>query len=155
MIVNVAGCAVLVLPHFGLPGYGVAGAAWSSVLGSWAGFAVILFAFLFDGTTAASRRPEGLRASEFVRMLRFGLPNGINWFLEFAAFALFINVVVGHLGTTKLAAFNVVMQLNSVAFMPAFGLATAGAILVGEAIGRKAHAEVWPLVRLTMIVNGI
>jgi MATE family multidrug resistance protein len=158
MVVNVAGCAVIVLPHFGLPGYGVAGAAWSSVLGSWAGFAVILWAFLFqesEGATFARRRPEGLRVAEFVRMLRFGLPNGINWFLEFAAFALFINVVVGHLGTTKLAAFNVVMQLNSVAFMPAFGLATSGAILVGEAIGRKAHADVWPLVRLTMIVNGI
>jgi MATE family multidrug resistance protein len=34
--------------------------------------------------------------------------------------------------------------------MPAFGLASAGAILVGEAIGRRAQAEVWRYVRLTL-----
>lgn len=84
-------------------------------------------------------------------MLRFGLPNGVNWFLEFAAFALFINVVVGHLGTTALAAFNVVLQLNNVSFMPAFGLASAGAIMVGEAIGQRAYERVTQLLRLTAI----
>lgn len=154
MVVNVAGCALLVEPHFGLPGYGVAGAGVASVLGTLSGFAVILGTFLFATGDGMARRPEGLRVPEFVRMLRFGLPNGLNWFLEFAAFALFINVCIGHLGTTVLAAFNVVMQLNSVSFMPAFGLASSGAIMVGEAIGRKAHDEVWPLVRLTSIVNG-
>jgi MATE family multidrug resistance protein len=89
---------------------------------------------------------------ELVRVLRFGLPNGMNWFLEFAAFALFFNVVVAHLGTTVLAAFSVVMQISSISFMPAFGLASAGAILVGEAIGRKAHDEVWPIVRGTGLI---
>src|SRR6201999_3522683 len=98
--------------------------------------------------------PRSLGFAEFLRFLRFGAPNGLNWFLEFAAFALFINVVVVHLGTTTLAAFNVVMQLNSVAFMPAFGLASGGAILVGEAIGRRTYTEVWPVVRLGLIVAG-
>jgi MATE family multidrug resistance protein len=36
--------------------------------------------------------------------------------------------------------------------MPAFGVASAGAILVGEAIGRRAHDHVWPIVRLTAAV---
>jgi MATE family multidrug resistance protein len=153
MVVNVAVCALVVEPHFGLPGYGVAGAGVASVLGSFSGFAVILATFLFGEGEGMARRPDGLRLPEFTRMLRFGLPNGVNWFLEFAAFALFINVCIGHLGTTVLAAFNVVMQLNSVSFMPAFGLASSGAIMVGEAIGRKAHHEVWPLVRLTSLVN--
>jgi MATE family multidrug resistance protein len=38
--------------------------------------------------------------------------------------------------------------------MPALGVASGGAILVGEAIGRRAHAEVWPIVRLTGKVTG-
>jgi MATE family multidrug resistance protein len=88
-------------------------------------------------------------------VLRFGLPNGINWFLEFAAFMLFINIVVGHLGTTTLAAMNVVMQINSISFMPAFGVASSGAILVGEAIGRRRYDEVWPIVRLTGFVASV
>jgi multidrug resistance protein, MATE family len=45
-----------------------------------------------------------------------------------------------------------VIQLNGVAFMPAFGLASAGAIMAGEAIGRRAHDEVWPTLRLTCAV---
>jgi len=98
---------------------------------------------------ADARHAGAPKLRELLRVLRFGAPNGVNWFLEFAAFALFFNVVVAHLGTTVLAAFNVVMQINSISFMPAFGLASAGAILVGEAIGRRAHDEVWPIVKRT------
>ncbi len=155
MVTNVAANWLLIEPRFGLPGYGVAGAAWASALASWLGFAVVLAAFV-RGYGYQRIGPLGrLRTSELVRVLRFGIPNGINWFLEFAAFVLFINVVVGHLGTTVLAAFNVVMQLNSLAFMPAFGLATAGSILVGEAIGRGAKSEVWPIVRMTGAVASL
>lgn len=148
MVVNVAGCYALIQPRFGLPGFGVAGAGWASVCASWSGFAVTLLAFWLDARKDVQPRGK-LRLSEFARVLRFGIPNGANWFLEFAAFALFVNVVAGHLGTTVLAAFNVVLQINSIAFMPAWGVSTAGAILVGEAIGRGAHREVWPIVRLS------
>ncbi len=148
MAVNVLGCYALVQPRFGLPGFGVAGAGWASVIASGSGFAVVLLTFARD-RTVDGRHPGALRLSELARVLRFGVPNGANWFLEFAAFALFVNVVTAHLGTSALAAFNVVIQVNSVAFMPAWGLSTAGAILVGEAIGRGARDEVWPTVRLT------
>jgi MATE family multidrug resistance protein len=148
MVVNVLGCYALVQPRFGLPGYGVAGAGWSSVLATWSGFAVVLFTFARDRAVRTGPRGK-LRASELVRVLRFGLPNGVNWFLEFFAFFLFVNVVTAHLGTTALASFNVVIQINSVSFMPAWGVSTAGAILVGETIGKGAKDDVWPIVRLT------
>jgi MATE family multidrug resistance protein len=38
--------------------------------------------------------------------------------------------------------------------MPAFGVTSAGAILAGEAIGRRAHDEVWPTVKLTLAITG-
>lgn len=149
MVTNVAANYVLIEPRFGLPGYGVQGAAWASVLGSSLGFLTLLVPFLRGIGYEKKAGPLGLRWAEVGRVVRFGLPNGINWFLEFAAFMLFINVFVAKLGTTALAAFSVVIQINSVAFMPAFGLASAGAIFVGEAIGRGARREVWPVVRLT------
>jgi MATE family multidrug resistance protein len=154
MVSNVLGCYLFIEPRWGLPGYGVQGAAWASVGATVLGFLSILTIFVVGSAADAAPRPRGLRAGELLRVLRFGLPNGFNWFLEFAAFALFINVVVGHLGTTVLAAFNVVMQINSLSFMPAMGLASGGAILVGEAIGRRAPGDVWPIVRLTGIVAG-
>ncbi len=73
--------------------------------------------------------------TEFWRLVKFGFPAGVNWFLEIFAFIFFTNGVIGMLGTPTLAAMNVVFSLNSASFMPAFGLASGGAILVGQAIG--------------------
>jgi MATE family multidrug resistance protein len=87
-------------------------------------------------------------------MLRYGVPSGFNWFFEFFAFNFFVNVVVAGLGTTALAAMMAVLQLNSVAFMPAFALASAGAILVGQAIGAGAKQEVRRVVGLTFAAAG-
>ena len=93
-----------------------------------------------------------LRWPEFARMLRFGLPNGLNWFLEFSAFLIFINLIFADLGTLAVAAFMAVMQVNSISFMPAFGLSSAGAILVGQAIGAGDHHRVPAIVRRTGLV---
>lgn len=143
----------MIYGHAGFPAMGVAGAALSSTIGSYVGFAVLAYCFA-RGLGGAPPRPArlGLRWRELRRMLRFGLPNGANWLFEFAAFLIFINVVVAHLGTPALAALNVVMQVNSVAFMPSFGLASAGAILVGQAVGAGHKDDVWPIVRRTGLV---
>jgi MATE family multidrug resistance protein len=151
---------LLIEGHWGAPALGVAGAAIASALSSWIGFAVIATAF-FRGYGIEGRPQRhgaiwrSLKRSELWRVLRFGLPNGFNWFLEFSAFILFLNVAVAHLGTTVLAALNVVFQINSISFMPAFGLASAGAILVGQAIGRRAHDDVWPILRMTSVVAAV
>src|SRR5690606_18288594 len=143
----------LILPHWGLPGYGVAGAAAASAIATVTGLLPAMW--WFWRRKGYSFVPDGkpLALPEFRRLLKFGLPNGVNWFLEFGAFMLFINIVVGHLGTTALAAFNVVMQLSSVAFMPAFGVSSAGAILVGEALGRGQKDRVPSMVLLTAKVT--
>jgi MATE family multidrug resistance protein len=159
MVTNVALNWVLIYGKLGAPALGVEGAALASTLASWIGFAVVAVAFrarereIERQAAAAGPRPAlGLRAHEFLRMLRFGLPNGLNWFMEFAAFLLFINAVVAGLGTTVIAAFNVILQINSISFMPAFGLASAGAILVGQAIGGGMAGEVGRVVRRTLAV---
>jgi MATE family multidrug resistance protein len=152
MVSNVALNAVLIDGRFGLPAMGVRGTAVASSVASTLGFAFVLVAFLLRKGNAPAERATGLSPRELWRVLRFGAPNGLNWFLEFAAFQIFINVVLANLGTTTLAAFNVVMSINMVAAMPAFGLASAGAILVGQQIGRGARRAVWPQVRLTLLV---
>jgi MATE family multidrug resistance protein len=156
MIVNVFLNWVLIYGNLGAPELGVEGAAIASVIASFIGLAVLLWVF-WRGWFIESYEHSKLvlRRSEFVRMLRFGIPNGINWFLEFAAFALFINVVVAHLGTTVLAAMMVVFNINSVSFMPAFGLSSAGAILTGQAIGADQKDAVGGIVLRTGIVAGI
>ena len=153
MVLNVVGNWLLIDGRLGAPALGVDGAAWASVAATVLAFAAFLLVFLRDkkhGRTAFSR----LRVAEFGRMLRYGLPSGFNWFFEFYAFIFFINVVVAGLGTAPLAAFMAVLQINSVSFMPAFAVASAGAIVCGQAIGARAHDEVPGAVRLTFLVAG-
>ena len=150
VVLNVGLNAVLIEGRFGAPALGVQGAALASVCASWTGFVVVLSIFLRDARRAQTPAREPLKIHEFTRMLRFGLPNGFNWFLEFAALLLFIDVIVAELGTVTVAAMMVVFQVNSVAYMPSFGLACSGAILSGQAVGRARHDEVPKIVRLTM-----
>jgi multidrug resistance protein, MATE family len=154
MVLDLFGNWVLIGGHLGAPALGVKGAAVSSTISSFAAAAVLITLFLRDGREAGVIVPK-LSWRELGKMLRFGIPSGFNWFFEFSAFLLFINIVVAGLGTTSLAALMAVMQVNSVSFMPAFGLASAGAILVGQAIGAGARDEVPVAVRLTFLTTAI
>ncbi len=148
MVLNVAGNWALIDGHLGAPALGVRGAALASALSTGVAFGGLLAVFLAEGRRAGGVVPR-LSGRELGRMLRFGMPSGLNWFFEFLAYAFFVNVVVAGLGTTAVAALLTVIQVNAVAFMPAFGLASAGAILVGQAIGAGARDEVPRVVRLT------
>lgn len=144
MTLNVAGNWLLIDGHLGLPALGVAGSALASALASGLAFVGFLVYFLGEGPRVT------LSAREFFRMLRFGVPEGFNWFFEFGSFVFFTNVVMASLGTASLAAMNAVLTVNSVSFMPAFGLASSGAILVGQAIGANRRDDVPGILKLTM-----
>ena len=160
MIANIGLNWLLIYGHWGLPALGVEGAAIASVIAAWLGLLVVAVVFArgyMPGTvraTAPAAAPDigRLRWPEFTRMLRFGLPNGLNWFLEFSAFLVFVNLIFADLGTLAVAALMAVMQVNSIAFMPAFGLSSAGAILVGQAIGAGTPDLVPAIVRRTALV---
>jgi MATE family multidrug resistance protein len=150
MVLNVIGNWLLIDGRLGLPALGVRGAALASALSTGAAFLGLLAVFLAEGRAIGAVIPR-LSGRELWRTLRFGLPAGLNWFFEFASFIFFVDVVVAGLGTTALAALMAVIQISSASFMPAFALASAGAILVGQAIGAGARDEVPRLVRLTFV----
>lgn len=154
MVANVALNWVLIFGHLGAPALGVTGAAIASSIATLLGFLFLLGCFL-GGVGQRTRAVPHMSLRELGQMLRIGLPSGLNWFIEFAAFSFFINVVVAGLGTSALAAVMAVFQLNSISFMPAFALASAGAIFVGQAIGAKAHDDVPRTVRLTFTVAAL
>ncbi len=153
MVLNVLGNWVLIGGNLGAPALGVRGAAMASSLATLVAAAGLVTYFLWQGKALGVVVPR-LHLRELWRTLRFGLPSGFNWFFEFFAFNFFVNVVVAGLGTTTLAALMAVMQIGSVAFMPAFGLASAGAILVGQAIGADRRDDVPGLVKLTFLMAG-
>lgn len=152
MLLNVPLAALLIRGAGPVPAMGVSGAALANTLATVAGFAVVAWALRRERGDAP-RTP--LRRNELMRLVRFGMPNGVNWFLEFGALLFFIDVVFARLGTQALAALMAVLQLNTVAFMPAFGVASANAIHVGNALGAGAQGAVPRMVlRATLVASG-
>lgn len=150
MVIDVVGNLLFIRGNLGFPALGVAGAAWTSSVSSMLGFAAFLLYFVWEGR---GRAKTPLRRSELWEMLRFGVPSGLNWFLDFAAFSFFLNVVLTGLGTSALAGFMSVMNLNSIAFMPAFALSSAGAVLIGQAIGAGQKDDVPRTLRMALVSN--
>lgn len=71
----------------------------------------------------------------FGRLMRFGLPSGGQFFLEIFGFAFFIQML-GRLGNLELAATNIVLSIESMAFIPVYGFHIGTTTLVGQAVGR-------------------
>jgi MATE family multidrug resistance protein len=72
----------------------------------------------------------------FLRLTRFGFPNGIQFFLDIAGFTTFL-LLLGRLGTNQLAATNVAFNINNLAFMPMIGFSVAVSVMVGQYLGQN------------------
>lgn len=70
------------------------------------------------------------------RMIRIGLPMGVQLFLEIGAF-LVISVMVGWVSDVSLAANQVALRVMSVSFMTAWGVSVAATTLVGRHQGER------------------
>lgn len=122
----------------GFPEYGVAGAAWATVVALW--FKVIVYLALFlrahDRAVFGTWRGCRLDRALMARMLRFGAPNGVQYLLEVGAYGAFL-LLVGRLGEDALAATTLAFNVNTLAFQPVFGVGIATATLVGRRLGEN------------------
>jgi MATE family multidrug resistance protein len=144
----------LIFGHWGFPEMGIRGAAIATVVAGLFSLTVF-FALLFTGGndfiyhTLRGWRPE---KDLFIRLLRFGFPSGVQFFLEMAGFTGFV-LVVGRLGTVSLAATNIAFNINTLAFMPMIGCGIAISVLVGKYLGGEkpefAHTAAYSGFHLT------
>lgn len=145
MIVD-GGAAILnlVLDYFwifgyaGFPEWGLAGAAWATVVATW----VKAVAYILLPLQREHRQVYGtlreLRIDwELIRrMLFYGGPAGLQMLLDVAGFTVFI-MLVGRLGALERDATTMAFSISSVAFMPIWGLSNAVSILVGQHLGEN------------------
>ncbi len=144
MVVHMVGAAVNIPLDYCLingagpfPELGIEGAAAATVTAY--ALIVLLLGMLIFGKANRSvfgtwpRRPfdRGL----FSRLMRYGAPSGVQFFLEVFAIAFFIQML-GRLGDLELAASNIVLSIETLSFLPMVGFHIGNAILVGQAIGR-------------------
>jgi len=134
-----AGLAYLwIFGHLGLPALGIEGAGWATVAGSSVSALLALILLFQPKYQARFRTLSGWRFDPdlFRRLMRYGVPNGLQWMLDVLAFTVFL-FLIGRLGDVELAATNIAFTINMVAVLPMFGLGQAVTILVGQRLGQE------------------
>lgn len=119
------------------PEMGVAGAAVSTT------GARILSALAFAYILLCRHKKVRVRLSHmkisraiFSKLFKISYPGGIEQLMMNGSF-LIMSSVVSKLDTLAEAAFRILLQIESLVFMPAVGLGVAAATLVGKALGEK------------------
>lgn len=145
MFVNIAGNALCVLLSwlliFGagpVPALGIKGAAYAMVAGQ-ALMLVLYLVLLFTPYNLRryrTARLAGVNRDLFLRLVKFGAPNGVGFFLDVASFGAFI-FIIGAMDKVSLAASNIIASINMIAFMPVIGLGIATLTVVGKYIGMR------------------
>ena len=127
----------LIFGRWGMPEMGIKGAAIATVA-AWGVNAACLAGLIF---TKANNNRFGVFKNMrfdreiFARLMRFGVPGSLQFTMDILAFTLFI-LLVGRIGLTELAATNIVLSINALAFMPSMGVSQGMSVLVGQALGR-------------------
>lgn len=139
-LLNGALAYALVFGHFGLPAMGVAGAGVATAIATWTYTAIVFTAFCrptLARTYATRARAPDL--GRIVRLLRVSAPIGGQWVLDMLSFALF-TTLIARMGDRSMAASHAMVQLLSLSFMQAVGIAIASGALVGRYVGAREFA---------------
>ena len=143
-IINALGNYALVFGYFGFPALGVIGSAYATLAAR-----VLLALFLLITILYRERRsPSGfhdvrwtLDLTRMWKIVRLGLPAAGQITLEVGVFAA-ASMLAARISPMALAAHQIVLHVASVLFMIPYGLSSAAAVRVGQAVGRgDAHGR--------------
>jgi MATE family multidrug resistance protein len=138
LVVNVVVSYGLIFGRLGLPALGVRGAAIGVLSGSFAGTAVLAAAYF----RRANRREFGVMAGLrpdpplLRRLLRFGAPYGLEFFLNIMAFNVLVQTFHSY-GASEAAAMTIAFSWDMVSFVPLLGVNIAVISLVGRHMGAR------------------
>jgi putative MATE family efflux protein len=133
---NVIVAAVLIFGCGPIPPLRLAGAAIATSSARMMG-GLLSLTFLFTGFTAIRIEPHRLLRWDWhiiSRIMRLGIPNIIETTVGRIGHILFMRII-SELGTASLAAHQIAVRVESLSFMPGWGLSVATATLVGQSLG--------------------
>ncbi len=159
-VINIVFNYILIFGKLGLEPMGIAGAGYATLISGFS--SVVFYLFLMAKKNNDQRfhswRSWRINFTLLKRLLRFGLPNGVQFFIDIAGFTLFI-LFIGRIGNTELAASNIAFNINTLAFMPMIGAGIAISMLVGRYLGENkpslAQKSVYSGFHLTFCYMGL
>lgn len=136
-VLNVIGNYILIKGVWIFPTLGIAGAALSTTISR--GIGVVIYLYVcFKGKNHIKLVLSNLKIQyDLLKPLwQLSYPGAIEQFLMQISF-LAAGVIVSQLDTDSEAAFRILLNIESLSFMPAVGLSIAAATLVGKALGEE------------------
>lgn len=131
---------VFVYGHLGSPALGAAGSALATLVSRWLmAIALLGLAWSTLRPHLAPMRRDSWRLKPIGRILRLGVPIGLQMLLESSAFGA-IGLMMGMLGTTEMAGHQIAITLAALTFMVPLGVGAAAAVRVGRAVGARDQA---------------
>lgn len=143
-VLNIVGNYLLIYGKGGAPELGLTGAGISTLMSRVVTLAVFAGLFFRAGKYREYRagfRQGAVRKQSIARLIRMGLPVGVQMGVETASFSLSV-IMMGWLGSIALAAHQIVGVLTTLGFMVYYGIAAAVAIRVSYFAGKKERTEV-------------
>jgi multidrug resistance protein, MATE family len=132
---------ILIFGKLGAPAMGVRGAAWATVAARAYMTLFLLGTIAYREWHTASWFPIHLEMPRFRRLLALGFPAASQISLEVGVFAT-ATALAGRLAPASLAAHQISLNLAAATFMVPYGVSSAGAVRVGQAVGRRDPAGV-------------
>ena len=135
-LINIALNYCLIFGNLGCPSMGIIGAGISTVISEMCGLIILASLIFRPKHELLFKTISGFPIDKelLLRLLRYGAPNGIQFFLDIAAFSAFI-LIVGRIGASQLAATNIALNISMLGFMPMIGLGITVSVLVGQSLG--------------------
>jgi MATE family, multidrug efflux pump len=150
-VVNIIISYVLIFGYLGFEPMGIRGAAWGTLAAVSYRTVRLALTLLIPSIDRqfASRDTWKPSWPRIKKLLRFGIPFGLQWTSEVVVWAVFVNILIGrNFGTTALLATNSTWQYMRISFLPSMGVGQALTALVGKSIGSGDHDRATREVRM-------
>lgn len=161
-IINIFLSYVLIFGNFGFPNYGIKGAAYAYCV-AYNISALVALLILLKKSKAIwkSNKPlKILSISELISVMRYGFPTSLETIIWQISSIIVTRAVLTY-GETAYTAYQLGIQVESVSFMPAMGLAVCATAFIGQSIGssdaelgRKYFNHLYKITLFISIVAG-
>ena len=142
-LINVAANWIFIFGNLGFAPMGATGAGWATFASrTYMFLALVAYVAVREIRlpTGLKEAPLGLASADIRRIARLGFPAAMQIAIEVGVFAAG-TTLIAKLGAVQLASHQIALNCAAVTFMVPLGVSSAGAVRVGQALGRGRSGE--------------
>lgn len=160
-LLNIFGNWVMIYGKFGVPELGIVGAGISTLISRIVMAAVMIAVFSFTKRYriySGGFKNGSVNRKDFFHLCKLGAPIALQMGMETASFSL-TSIIVGWIGTSALAAHQVMLTISQLGFMIYYGIGAATAVRISNAVGQRdwqaARGNAYAALQIVMMIGTV